>query len=404
MDLKYKFMMMFMIVLCGMISIAAFNPIIGPLSRMIGLNEIESGCLVSVTGMCWLIGGFFWEKCTFMSRKKILAMIMFVYVLTLIGFGLLADAATNSSTWNHTVLFWIFFVLRAVAGFFFGGIPAQAQAYVMGWTTADTRTKGMALFGAANGLGFVLGPALSGWLASISLTAPMYAASTLLVLIALWFIAYIPDAPVPSIQKQRKLSLSPMDARIRLYLWIGFVLSIALNMVQVTIGFYVQDQLGYNAAQTMQFIGLGLALSGVMVVASQVIITRYLKSSPRLVLLVGLSCVAVGLLGFLLFIHQAMIAFIILGFGIGFTMLGYSAGASMSVQHHEQRSVATYIAALQGGGAFVGPVIGTILYTSHILLPYGLGISLMMILLLFVIRKNSNRQVAQGIPQNSSHD
>lgn len=68
--MKYRFMIMFLIVLCGMISIAAFNPIIGPLSRNLGLSEIQSGCLVSVTGLCWLLGGYFWEKMTFMSRKR----------------------------------------------------------------------------------------------------------------------------------------------------------------------------------------------------------------------------------------------------------------------------------------------------------------------------------------------
>lgn len=60
--MKYRFMIMFLIVLCGMISIAAFNPIIGPLSRNLGLSEIQSGCLVSVTGLCWLLGGYFGKK------------------------------------------------------------------------------------------------------------------------------------------------------------------------------------------------------------------------------------------------------------------------------------------------------------------------------------------------------
>lgn len=91
--LKYKFVIMFMIILCGTISVAVFNPIIGLLSRELGLSEIQSGCLVSVTGLCWLLGGFFWEKTTFMSRKRMLAFIMFVYLATLLLFALLADYA-----------------------------------------------------------------------------------------------------------------------------------------------------------------------------------------------------------------------------------------------------------------------------------------------------------------------
>jgi len=361
---------MFLIVLSGMISIAAFNPIIGPLSRNLGLSEVQSGCLVSITGICWLLGGYYWERKSAKSRKKLLTSIMFVYVVTLIGFALLADnAASNTLGIGSAGLFWIFLILRAIAGFFFGGIPAKAQAYVMGWTTQETRTWGMALFGAANGLGFVLGPAMSGGLAVISLTVPMYAVAVLLLVIAVIFLLSIPDEKESEICRTTA-TISPYDSRIRLYLWIGFVLSVALNIVQVTIGFYIQDNLGYNAQKATQLIGLGLAISGVMVVASQILISKYLKWKPAIVLRVGLSCVTLGLLGFLLFIRFAYIDFAILGIGIGFTLLGYSSGASLAVEDHEQRSVASFIAALQGGGSFFGPVIGTILYTSNKVLPF----------------------------------
>ncbi|WP_240463773.1 hypothetical protein [Paenibacillus apiarius] len=113
--MKYKFAIMFMIVLCGMISIATFNPIIGPLSRTLGLSEIQSGVLVSVSGICWLLGGFYWEKKIFMSRKKMLVSIMLIYVVTLAGFGLpqldicaLAQRRANSSV----LLDWLGAVLR----------------------------------------------------------------------------------------------------------------------------------------------------------------------------------------------------------------------------------------------------------------------------------------------------
>ncbi|WP_238327492.1 hypothetical protein [Paenibacillus gorillae] len=93
--LKYRFSMMFLILLGGMISIAAFNPIIGPLSRNLGLSDFQSGCLVSIAGLCWLLGGYFWEKQTFLNRKMLLASIMLVYLVALIIFALLADYAVH---------------------------------------------------------------------------------------------------------------------------------------------------------------------------------------------------------------------------------------------------------------------------------------------------------------------
>ncbi|MED1666946.1 hypothetical protein [Brevibacillus laterosporus] len=68
--MKFKFAVMFLIVLSGMISIAAFNPIIGPLSRNLGLSEVQSGFLVSITGICWLLGGYYWERRSAKSRKN----------------------------------------------------------------------------------------------------------------------------------------------------------------------------------------------------------------------------------------------------------------------------------------------------------------------------------------------
>lgn len=381
--MKYKLGIMFLIVLSGMISIAAFNPIIGPLSRNLGLSDFQSGCLVSVTGLFWLLGGYFWEKLTFINRKYLLASIMFVYLTTLIIFALLADYAVHAQSKGS--FFWSFFLLRAIAGFFFGGIPALAQAYVMGWTTKETRTRGMALFGAANGLGFVVGPAMSGGMATVGLTAPMYTAAILLLSLTILFLVFIPKERDKEIQRQA-ISLSPNDTRIRLYLWIGLLLSFALNIVQVTIGFFVQDTLGYNAQQATQLIGLGLAISGIMVVLSQIVISKYLKWHPKRVLRVGLIFVALGLMGLLVFIRFAYVDFAFLGIGIGFTLLGYSAGASMAVQDHEQRSVASFIAALQGGGSFLGPVIGTALYTANIVFPYSFCV-LMICIVGFAIMK-----------------
>lgn len=385
--MKYKFAIMFMIVLCGMISIATFNPIIGPLSRTLGLSEIQSGVLVSVSGICWLLGGFYWEKKIFMSRKKMLVSIMLIYVVTLAGFGLLADYATDVVS-NPSTLFWIFFCLRALAGFFFGGIPAKAQAYVMSWTTQETRTKGMALFGAANGLGFVLGPALGGLLAAVSLTAPMYAAAALLLAVATLLMLFIPDEPLEVTRRSSTSALSPNDERIRLYLLIGLALSFALNIVQVTIGFYVQDRMDYDPQRATQLIGAGLAISGVMVVASQIVISKYLRWQPKRLVTAGLTCVGLGLLGLLTLIQYSFVGFTVLGIGIGFTMLGYSAGASLAVRDHEQRSVASYIASVQGGGAFLGPLAGTMLYTSHVMFPYMFCVIMLSMLIVWVLRKS----------------
>ena len=59
---------------------------------------------------------------------------------------------------------WMLFAARAMGGIF-GANVAVGQAYIADVTTDENRAKGLGLFGAAFGLGFVLGPAIGGILA-----------------------------------------------------------------------------------------------------------------------------------------------------------------------------------------------------------------------------------------------
>src|SRR4051794_1472280 len=61
---------------------------------------------------------------------------------------------------------WVLFASRIIAGI--GGANiGTAQAYIADTTTTEERAKGMGLIGAAFGLGFILGPPLSGILSHV---------------------------------------------------------------------------------------------------------------------------------------------------------------------------------------------------------------------------------------------
>ncbi len=59
---------------------------------------------------------------------------------------------------------WVLFAARFLQGAMAGNI-AVAQAYVADVTTPENRAKGMGMIGAAFGIGFIIGPALGGFLA-----------------------------------------------------------------------------------------------------------------------------------------------------------------------------------------------------------------------------------------------
>ena len=70
------------------------------------------------------------------------------------------------------------FVARIVDGLS-GGNISTARAYVADITEPKDRARAYGLIGAAFGLGFILGPALSGVLAGVSYTAPIWAAAAI---------------------------------------------------------------------------------------------------------------------------------------------------------------------------------------------------------------------------------
>ena len=80
------------------------------------------------------------------------------------------------------------FLARIVDGLS-GGNISTARAYVADVTEPKDRARAYGLIGAAFGLGFIFGPALSGVLAQVSYTAPIWAAAalTLVATAMAWF-------------------------------------------------------------------------------------------------------------------------------------------------------------------------------------------------------------------------
>ncbi len=99
-----------------------------------------------------------------------------------LGFSMAVSAVAY--LWlGHADALWMVFAARALAGACAGNIAA-AQAYIADVTTPENRAKGMGLIGAAFGLGFIIGPALGGFLAgndpaTANLAAPAWVAAAL---------------------------------------------------------------------------------------------------------------------------------------------------------------------------------------------------------------------------------
>jgi DHA1 family tetracycline resistance protein-like MFS transporter len=138
-----------------------------------------------------------------------------------------------------------------------GGNISTAQAYIADVTSRENRAKGMGLFGAAFGLGFILGPAIAGILSKYGIHIPFYfaAALSLVNAIALYFV--LPESIKPGAvhePDQRPNRLVELLASLKerefgLMNLIYFLLITSFSIMTYAFVLYTANVFGYNAEQ-----------------------------------------------------------------------------------------------------------------------------------------------------------
>ena len=156
----------FLIVAVDILGFTIILPLLPFYSEHLGASPTVVGALVSIYAVFQLIAGpILGQISDRVGRRPILIVSQ---AGTLAGFLLLASAK----------YVWVLFVARAIDGATAGNLTI-AQAYISDVTKPEERAKSFALIGIAFGLGFLVGPAVSGYLTNFGYEAPIYAASAL---------------------------------------------------------------------------------------------------------------------------------------------------------------------------------------------------------------------------------
>lgn len=150
------------------------------------------------------------------------------------------------------------FVGRIVSGVT-GGNISTAQAYVADVTTKENRAKGMGLFGAAFGLGFVLGPAIAGVLSMFGAAVPFYFAGALSFAntVAVYFL--LPESVKKAAAGTKRLGHiaefmeTLRHPEIGVLNLIYFLLVVAFSIMTYAIVLYTGFTFGFTAVQNGYF-------------------------------------------------------------------------------------------------------------------------------------------------------
>jgi MFS transporter, DHA1 family, tetracycline resistance protein len=255
----------------------------------------------------------------------------------------------------------LLFVARIVDGLS-GGNISTARAYVADITEPKDRARAYGLIGAAFGLGFVIGPALSGVLAARSITAPIWAAAgiTLVATLMAWF--WLPEtvhkAHAGTGAPFRNVAEMMRRPGLRRMLTIDFIYWFAFAIFQTTFALFGQARFGFDAVKTGYFF-FGFGILGAIVQGGFIrpIVKRL---GDKQVFLLGIVCGAVGLVAATVSptVPLFALSLVPLAFGIGFGHPTVSALVSRAARGEEQGRVQGAASAMESLGRTIGPLWG----------------------------------------------
>jgi multidrug resistance protein len=175
-------------------------------SERLGAAPTVVGAIVSIYAVFQLISGpILGQLSDRYGRRPILLVSQFG---TLVGFVVLA----------FSTQLWMVFLARALDGATAGNL-STAQAYISDVTKPDERAKSFAVIGVAFGFGFLLGPAISGYLAQFGYQAPIFAACALSFASILCSFFLLPRREVIHQQNEDAGPTAPGGKRLSLLSW-----------------------------------------------------------------------------------------------------------------------------------------------------------------------------------------
>ncbi|WP_437619356.1 MFS transporter [Sorangium sp. So ce1151] len=192
----------FLTVFVDVLGLTLVLPLLPFYAEHFGASELVVGVLAASYAVCQLVSGPILGRISDRAGRK--PTLLASQTGTFIGFLVLGSASS----------LWMLFLGRIIDGLTAGNLTI-AQAYISDVTRPEERTKAFGLIGIAFGSGFLLGPAITGELASrFGYGAPAYGAAVLSLTSIFLTATLLPAKPVVPVASPEAATAAPRPAAI----------------------------------------------------------------------------------------------------------------------------------------------------------------------------------------------
>jgi MFS family permease len=339
--------------------------ILAPLGREVALSELQITSIIALSALVFGVVSPAWGRLSDrIGRKPVIITGLLGYTVGTLAFTSVFYAGLHGLL-AGTILYVVALLVRCSQSIVMSATNPGCTAYAADHTTPAERTRAMAKLGTANSMGMILGPAVSGALATLGLLAPLYFAAGLAAAAALMIWRQLPVTPARDrnpVRSRKRLRF--FDRRIRRYVLTAVALFTGFSAIQQTLGFQLQDKLGLDGVATAQATGAALMVSASFTFLVQVTAMQRLRLSPetfmRLALVAGMA--GAGVISIFETYLLLAIGMAFVGIALGLCMPAVTAGASLAVSTDEQGGAAGVIGACPAIGFVSGPIVGGALY------------------------------------------
>ena len=339
--------------------------VVSPLIREVGITEFEFGVTFTLASILLVFASPFWGKRSdAQGRRPFLLVGLIGSAIGTLAIALSLEAGLRGWASGFSLL-----VMLGLSRFVYSSLASaiypSSSGYVADVTTREKRAQGLALLGAANGLGAVIGPLLVASLAFVSVLFPMYVAITLTLLAAAIIYLKLPE-PDRHESTGAQSTIRFNDQRLRPYMITWCLLFMVFMAVQFVTAFFVQDRIGIEDSRDVaRTVGVLLTAMAVVILLTQGLVLQFIRVPAGILYK---ACLPLFALALVVFANSDGVFLMTVGYalvGLSFSCAapGINGSASLSVEAHEQGAAAGFLAAANTLGAILGPLVGTGLYT-----------------------------------------